>query len=290
MLPLLLDNYIEPIVGLHNNNVDISVLRLDKISVAMSGNKYFKLKYLLQEAVAVQATTIVSYGGVWSNHIAALAAVCKQLQLQSIGYIRSDEALTTTTLQKAKANGMQLIYCTRAEYALIKTKQGLQQNKHYYIPEGGATTLGVKGASEIMQLQSIHKYTHIITAMGTGTTFAGIVQAALPHQKIIGINALKGGFIQKQDIEHYLTNNNWEVLNDFHWGGFAKYNNALIEFMNTFYITTKIETDIVYTAKVFYAVTQLLEQKYFEQNNNILIIHTGGLQGNQSLTKETLLF
>ncbi len=290
MLPIYLDKYIQPVTTLTNSNVITNVLRLDEMNNTMPGNKFFKLKYALQEALQLSATTIVSYGGVWSNHIAALAAACKQLKLQCIGYVRSDEKLMTTTLQIAKENGMQIEYCTRADYKTIKTKQGLQPNGQYYIPEGGASENGVRGTSEILQLQNLKNFTHIVTAIGTGTTFAGLVNAALQHQKVIGINALKGGFIQQNDIMHLLQKNNWEVINDFHFGGFAKYDNELINFMNIFYKKNNIPTDVVYTSKVFYAVNALFQQNYFGQDANILVIHTGGLQGNKSLTKETLCF
>jgi 1-aminocyclopropane-1-carboxylate deaminase len=291
-LPLLqfeINNFIQPL-QLQNTDLQIDVLRLDKLHKTINGNKYFKLKYALQEAQQLQAKKIISYGGVWSNHIAALAAACKQLQLPCVGYIRSDEQLITATLQEAAANGMQIVYCTRAEYKAIKKIEGLQTNGNYHIPEGGATILGIKGASEILAIYNLQQYTHIVCAMGTGTTFSGLLQAILPQQKLIGINALKGGFMQRADIENYLTNNNWELINDFHFGGFAKYDATLITFMNSFYQQYTIPTDVVYTAKVFYAVQSLIEAAFFSEASKILIIHTGGLQGNKSLTKETLCF
>jgi 1-aminocyclopropane-1-carboxylate deaminase len=245
---------------------------------------------LLEDAIAKKATKIITYGGVWSNHIAACAATCKLYNIPCLAYIRSDEKYLTPTLQKAMENGMQIEFCTRQIYKEQKTKTGLNAALDYYIPEGGSTILGVKGASEILGIHKLQEYTHIICAVGTGTTFAGLVTASLPHQKVIGINALKGGFVQQQEIQGYLKKSNWEVLADFHFGGFAKYTDELIGFMNTFYEATTIPTDLVYTAKLFYAVKILLQQAYLDKKAKLLVIHSGGLQGNHSLTKGTLVF
>ncbi len=268
----------------------ITVLRLDKMHTEINGNKYFKLKYLLRDAKQLNANCIVSYGGVWSNHIAAMAAACKLLQLPCKAFIRSDEKLMTPTLLKAIENGMQIEFCTRADYKTLKNIEGLQQNGNYHIPEGGASVLGVQGVSEILKFETANSFTHIIVAMGTGTTFAGIVNASKHKQTVIGLNALKGGFIQEKTIAPFLQKNNYEIWNDFHFGGFAKYDATLIQFIINSFEVYNLPTDIVYTAKVFFALQQKIKENYFDKSSNVLVVHTGGLQGNKSLTKETLGF
>jgi 1-aminocyclopropane-1-carboxylate deaminase len=290
MLPIRLNHLLQKIDI--PQQVRSSVLRLDLIDTTISGNKLFKLQYYIEDAINNKCTTIITFGGVWSNHIIATAALCKKYQLNCIGYIRSDENLMTATLVQAKAYGMQLIFCTRTAYKELKYKTGVNSDKEntYYIGEGGLSVLGVKGASNILNIDELSQFTQILCCVGTGTTFAGIVNASLPHQQIIGINALKGGSFQLEEIKPYLKNNNYKIMNEYHFGGFAKYTNALIDFMNNWYQQTKIPTDIVYTAKLFWGYFSLVENQYFTEKDNILIIHSGGLQGNQSLSQNILKF
>jgi 1-aminocyclopropane-1-carboxylate deaminase len=290
MLPLSLNHLLQKINTTPYDNA--TVLRLDLIDETISGNKLFKLQYYLEEAIQNNSTTIVSFGGVWSNHIIATAALCKMYNLKSIGYIRSDEHLMTGTLQKAISYGMQIEFLTRAQYKAAKDKTGIDAvNKdHYYIAEGGLSLMGIKGAATILNIDNLAQFSHIMCCIGTGTTFAGMVNASLTHQQIIGINALKGGFFQFSSIKEFLNKNNYEIMNNYHFGGFAKYTNELLEFMNNWYQQTTIPTDIVYTAKLFWAYESLQNQNYFTEKDNILIIHSGGLQGNQSLPQNSLQF
>lgn len=291
MLSFDLNNLIQTIHVENENNIfPIDVLRLDCINDAVSGNKWFKLQYFIKQAISLKAKQIVTYGGVWSNHVAATAAACKAFNIPSKAFIRSDESLMTETLRTAQANSMEIIFCSREMYKLEKKKIGLLEGEQYYIPEGGANALGVKGAMEILSFSKALQYSHIICSLGTGTTFAGIVNASSLSQKIIGINALKGGFVQYNDIQHLLRQDNWEIKNDYHFGGFAKYDKHLTDWMNQFYEKFNIPTDIVYTSKMFYGVLDLIAQHHFSNTDNILVIHSGGLQGNQSLTKAQLIF
>jgi 1-aminocyclopropane-1-carboxylate deaminase len=273
----------------NSTSYTLHILRLDLIHEQVSGNKSFKLKYHLLEAQKLNAKKIVTFGGVWSNHVIATAAACNLNNIPCKAFIRSDEKIETAMLQNAKKLGMEIEYCSRELYKNWKNKTGLIEDE-YYIPEGGATSFGVQGCHGILLLNNLPYFSHIICPIGTGTTFAGIVQASLPSQIVVGINALKGGFSQEKDIDKYLTKTNWEVINDFHFGGFAKHTPELIQFMNHFYTHTKIPSDIVYTSKMFYAIQSLIKTNYFTKNDKILAIHTGGLQGNKSLTESTLIF
>jgi 1-aminocyclopropane-1-carboxylate deaminase len=278
--------------GEHRNEISVSVLRLDKLDTYINGNKWFKLKYQLQDAQKQHCNHIVTYGGVWSNHIIATAAACKALQLKSTAFIRSDEKLWTTTLQKAQELGMHIEFAERAVYATVKHSTGVnpQKTNEYYIAEGGTSVLGVQGASEIMDIEHLDLYTHIICPIGTGTTFAGLLNKLQKHQKCVGINALKGGSFQEATVKAYTQNANFEIINAYHFGGFARYTDALLSFMRDWYIQTHIPTDIVYTGKMFFGLNDLMEKNYFEKGSKILVVHTGGLQGNASLANGLLNF
>jgi 1-aminocyclopropane-1-carboxylate deaminase len=272
--------------------ITVAVLRLDEIHKAVSGNKWFKLKYFLLAAVKHNCSTIITYGGVWSNHIIATAAACNLMQLKCIAYIRSDESLVTKTLQHAKDLGMQVKFITRQEYKLQKNNTGVNTYnlQEFYIPEGGLNEEGIKGATEILNFDCLHKYTHIMCPIGTGTTFAGLVNRSLKTQKVIGINALKGGSFQIDALKPFLLNHNFTIINDYHFGGFAKCNQVLIDFMNSWYTKTKIPTDFIYTAKMFFGLMDLMQKDFFKNNDSILMVHTGGLQGNLSLAEKDLIF
>ena len=275
-----------------NKGTTTHVLRLDKLHPIVSGNKWYKLKYILADAINNKCTTIITFGGVWSNHIIATAAACKYYNLQSIAMVRSDEELTTATLLQAKAYGMHIQYVTRSQYKLLKYINGINplNANEYYIPEGGSNALGIQGTTEILSTITHHKYTHILCCVGTGTTMVGLVNGSTTYQTIVGINAIKTSLTTNQALLQYGTQHNYELLNGYSFGGFAKYNTELLQFMNSWYALTNIPTDIVYTSKLFYAYTKLLEQDYFGTNSNILIVHSGGLQGNQSLPLGVLHF
>ena len=274
-------------------DVFIDVLRLDEIHTTVSGNKWYKLKYYLQNAKQLKKEIIVTFGGAFSNHIIATAFACKVSGFKSIGIIRGEESLTLSeTLKHAKQMGMELHFVSRKEY-LFKDTIAKQFPQAFIIPEGGAGELGIQGAASILENIKINKYDYIIGAIGTGTMISGILKAT-HQQKIIGINMLKGFEAIKNTITYWVgedtVSNRLEVYNDYHFGGYAKHPTPLIAFMNYLWQREEIPTDIVYTSKLFYAAHDLLKKNYFPKKSNILIIHSGGLQGNQTLAKGRLLF
>jgi 1-aminocyclopropane-1-carboxylate deaminase len=278
-------------------NVLVDVLRLDNIHHIISGNKWYKLKYYLNDAQKNKCSTIVTFGGAYSNHIVATAFVCNKVGLKSIGMIRGEKPLKLShTLQDAEIFGMELIYVSRELYKNKSVIIERYLNPAYYIiPEGGYGELGAKGASEILScVKDIEKYTHIICSCGTGTMIAGIIQAAKKHQTVIGINVLKGYEQIEQDILKLLNENSsqaqFEIFNNYHFGGYAKKTDQLITFMNNLYTNHHIPTDIVYSSKLFFAVDDLLSKNYFNNDARLLVIHCGGLQGNLSLPAGTLNF
>jgi 1-aminocyclopropane-1-carboxylate deaminase len=286
---------IDPITSFSSTTIESSILRLDKLHPIVSGNKWFKLRYYIEDAMAHNASTIASFGGPYSNHLVALAFAAKENNLKSIGYVRATKEDTLTpSLQEALAYGMQLEFMGRTHFQAIKNdllKANNKENAVYFIDEGGYGELGAKGAATILN-EYCKDYTTIIAAVGTGTMLAGLIQAAAPHQNIIGIPVLKNEKSIESEIKTLLKDSTkqFTLLHNFHQGGYAKTNPALIAFMNQLWETEKIPSDIVYTGKLLYAVDSLIKENYFKEGSKILVIHSGGLQGNRSLPSGTLVY
>lgn len=278
---------------LDNKGVSLSMLRLDEIHPVISGNKLFKLHYFLQEALQHPGQPIITFGGAYSNHLTATAYAAKLLHIPSIGYVRGEKPPHLShSLQQCIADGMQLHFVPRDIYRQV-AESGSSDKEGTIIPEGGYHATGARGAALIMQTNAINNTTHICTAVGTATTLAGLLLGATPNKKIIGIPVLKGmNDIEKRLI--YLTSHlqfaNLEILQGYHFGGYAKKQQALINFMNDFYQLYGIPTDFVYTGKMMYAIMKNIEAGYFAAGSNIVCLHTGGLQGNKSLPAGTLIF
>jgi 1-aminocyclopropane-1-carboxylate deaminase/D-cysteine desulfhydrase-like pyridoxal-dependent ACC family enzyme len=280
-----------------NNTVRVSMLRLDKLHPVVSGNKLFKLKYHLQETIQQGKKSIVTMGGPYSNHLVAAAYASQQAGLHSIGIVRGNEPEEFShTLTECIQYGMRLIFCERDEFDSINAPTINEQfPEAYFIAQGGYGLIGAKGSSEILSFQKAREFDFIIAACGTGTMGAGLVNASSANQKIILISVLKNNFSIKTELENMIdessiTKNNFIIKFDFHFGGYAKKNKLLFESMNQFYIKNNIETDFVYTGKMVYAVNEMIKEKFFPSGSNILMIHSGGLQGNRSLQNGELLF
>ena len=274
------------------NNLEWDMLRLDLIHPICSGNKFFKLKYYLEDAITKKQKTVKTYGGAWSNHIVATAFLANYCGLKSIGIIRGEEPkVWSKTLLHAKEFGMDFEFVSRSEFSNYQNQ--VEDNDIYTIPQGGFGTLGVKGAAEIALCTDYNQYSHIICACGTGTMLAGLIHASQPSQKCIGISVLKNPelhFEVEQLLSYFPKKTNYIVLNNYHFGGYAKKNNSLLDFINQFYNNHNIPTDFIYTAKMVYAIENLIENGFFKSGSKILSIHSGGLQGNGSLKNGTLDF
>ena len=273
-------------------NIEVSVLRLDKIHPVISGNKWFKLRFYIEEAKQLKKKTIITFGGAYSNHIVATAAACKINSLKSIGIIRGEEPTELSpTLLQAKEFEMHLFFISREEYKEKKISRELTNDETYVINEGGFGEKGVQGAATILDYCEKKNFTHYCCAMGTGTMLAGLAKASLSNQSVIGISVMKNNFELEEKLSTLLSGeNNFQILHDYHFGGYAKYKPELITFMNWFYNQTGIPSDFVYTGKLFFAISGLVEKKFFPPHSKLLLIHSGGLQGNTSLGKGTLIF
>jgi len=277
---------------LEKDNISVSVLRLDKIHPVISGNKWFKLQYYLEAAKEQHKQKIITFGGAWSNHIVATAAACKMNNLLCAGIIRGEEpSQLSQTLLQAKEYGMQLYFTRREEYSEKNLPVGLLTEDCYLINEGGYGKMGAHGAKDILN-HCRKDFSHCCAAVGTGTMMAGLINASTAHQKVIGISVLKNNHALEESVASLLNNQQkqWQIIHDYHFGGYAKYTPELISFMNKFYHEAKIPSDFVYTAKLFYAIAGLITANYFPPGSRILMIHSGGLQGNNSLRKGTLIY
>lgn len=283
----LLDKSInEPIVVPKKYGVHLFLKREDNIHPFISGNKYRKLKYNIEDAKKIGVSKLLTFGGAYSNHIAAVAFAGKEFGFETIGIIRGDELedkiQENPTLLFAQACGMQFKFISRELFrkkhsVLFIEKLKKEFDEFYLLPEGGTNELAVKGCEEILAEADAY-FDYVCCAMGTGGTISGIINSSKKDQQILGFPALKGSFL-KEDISRFVTRKNWSIINDYHFGGYAKINLELIEFVNQFKIENNIQLDPVYTGKMMFGIFDLLKKGYFKKGSNILAIHTGGLQG-----------
>jgi 1-aminocyclopropane-1-carboxylate deaminase len=273
-------------IQVDNASVKVFIRREDLIHPFVSGNKFRKLKYNLLQAKKENQHTLLTFGGAYSNHIAATAFAGKEHGFQTVGVIRGEELEAkideNPTLQFAQDCGMKFEFVSRDTYRLKDTANFVEKlrEKHgsfYLVPEGGTNEFAVNGCEEILN-KADEDYDFICCAVGTGGTISGLINGSFEGQKVLGFPALKGDFLQK-DIRNFAKNNNFSLLNEYHFGGYGKVTSELIEFINSFYKKNKIPLDPIYTGKMVFGVIDLIQKNYFPKNAKILLIHTGGLQG-----------
>ena len=297
MIPLKVENQFA--FSDSERNIDVYIKREDLIHPFVSGNKFRKLKYNLAEAKKENLTTLLTFGGAFSNHIAAVAAAGKLEGFKTIGIIRGEELAENfdqnPTLKFASENGMQLKFVSREQYRM-KTEVDFLLNlkkkfgSFYLIPEGGTNVLAVKGCAEILTDED-KSFNFIACAVGTGGTISGIIKSSAANQQILGFPSLKGDFLQNE-IRNFVSETNWQLVNSFEFGGYGKITPELVDFMNDFLAETQILLDPIYTAKMVFGVRSLIRDGFFPDHSKILLIHTGGIQGiegmNQLLEKKKL--
>jgi 1-aminocyclopropane-1-carboxylate deaminase len=269
--------------------ISLYIKRLDLIHPTVKGNKWYKLKYNLAEAVRQGKDTIETFGGAYSNHLYATAAACNLLGFKAIGKLRGEQSLPLNpVLSFVVSQGMQLIYLDRNTYRIASKHQNLPQilaphlqNQNaatniYSIPEGGSNLFAVQGCQEIAA--GLKNFDVVCCACGTGCTLAGI-SAGLPSKvQKIGFAVLKGGEFLYQDIQKLTTaTENLQIMTNYHAGGYAKKTPELLKFIADFETTYNIPLEYVYTGKLFYGLFDLIQQNFFERNTKIVAIHTGGV-------------
>jgi 1-aminocyclopropane-1-carboxylate deaminase len=277
-------------IPLENNSIKLFIKREDLIHPFVSGNKFRKLKYNLQQAKKENHTTLLTFGGAFSNHIAATAFAGKEKGFKTIGIIRGEELASkiqeNPTLKFAQDCGMKFVFVSRESYRLKNSEDFISELKQklgsfYLVPEGGTNDLAIKGCEEILSNED-GIYDFICCAIGTGGTISGIINSSNSHQKILGFPSLKGDFLN-EDIRKFAKNTNWNLIPDYHFGGYGKVSQELIEFINEFYKKNTIPLDPIYTGKMVFGVIDLINKNYFPKNSKILLIHTGGIQGIQGM-------
>ncbi len=288
---------------LAGKNISWDILRTDLLHPICSGNKFFKLKYYLLDAIQKNHTRIITYGGPWSNHIVASAFAAHYCGLASTGYIRGElPPKLSETLLQAKEEGMDLEFLTRSEFP-HHDSETVSENTGYSIPQGGYGILGAKGAGEMLNYAKKENYTHICCACGTGTMLAGLITTSIaaatgfpletaPNTHFVGIAALNDTGLQ-ENVEKLVPGVEkpaFSIHFNYHFGGYAKKTESLVSFMNSFYQLHQVPTDFVYTAKLMYGIRDLVNAGFFQQGSKILTIHSGGLQGNKSLKNGTLIY
>lgn len=284
---------------LREKQVFLAVKREDLIHPLISGNKYRKLKYNLLWAQELGCSKIVTFGGAFSNHIAAMSAAAKRANLEAIGVIRGEELVNSwfnnPTLKRANENGMHFKFVSREHYRKRNERDFLDSlrsefGEFYLIPEGGTNDLAIKGCEEILDEEDT-KFDFICTCVGTGGTMAGLVNASNNNQQVLGFPVLKGDFLETE-IGKLTSKRNWSLNPNYHFGGYARISEELVFFINRFKNQTGIALDPIYTGKMMYGLLDMVKNDNFVPGTQILAIHTGGLQGiegmNQVLQKKNL--
>jgi 1-aminocyclopropane-1-carboxylate deaminase len=277
-----------------NKVAAMDMLRLDLIHPIISGNKWFKLKYNLQQArLNNNYNGIITFGGGFSNHLIAAAAAAKEYGYKITAIVRGKYEVLTPTLKDCIDLGMELIFVTKQEYANKENPEWLQtitdaKNK-LIIPEGGANEWGRLGAEDIVRYIP-EGYTDVCVSVGSGTTLIGLRNALPASVNVTGFVPMKGGSYLMDEIMTHIPDKKKQVrlVDNWHFGGFGKWNSELIDFMNEFHKQNEIPLDIIYTSKMMYGIKELLsgEKPYFNDGARVLCIHTGGLQGNISVKEQ----
>ena len=266
--------------------LELYIKRDDLIHSEISGNKYRKLKYNIIEAQKLGFETLLTFGGAFSNHIAATASVGKEFGFKTIGIIRGEELYdkveANPTLKFAKTCGMQFKFVSRSDYREKTTESFINNLKgefgeFYHVPEGGTNTLAIRGCEEILS-ETDKEFDFICSSVGTGGTISGLINCSKHSQQVLGFPALKGDFL-KNEIVKFAHQSNWQLVTNYHFDGYAKVAKELIDFINKFKENTNIPLDPVYTGKMMFGIFDLIDKGFFPIGSKILAIHTGGLQG-----------
>ena len=277
--------------------LSVSVLRLDKIHPVLSGNKWFKLKYYLSHTINENKAGIISAGGAWSNHLNALAFACKELGIPVVGAIRGEKPSEySPTLKELEAWGMQLEFIARDQFRdeqLLSTQMLKKYPGYLWIPMGGEGLAGIEGVKELTKIIVLANHDYLACAVGTGTFLTGLLENSNSNQQVLGISSLKvspDSFMIEKAVKSFSSRTNFKIFYDYHFGGFGKADSNLIAYMNGLFKETDIPTDFVYTARLFFAIQDLAAKDFFPPKSRVLVIHSGGLQGNRSLPVKTLSF
>jgi|SRR5690606_4101279 len=277
-----------------SNEVELQILREDQIHPNISGNKFRKLKYNLEEFSKGNYDAILTFGGAYSNHISAVAAAGKEFDIKTIGIIRGEELAEkiaeNPTLRFARNCGMQFKFISREQYRNKSNPAFLEELKSefdniYILPEGGTNELAIKGCEEILGNHT-RGFDFICCPVGTGGTISGLINSAENHQKILGFPALKDSDFLNEEIKNWTKPSHFRLISDYHFGGYAKIKPELLTFINGFKDEFNVNLDVIYTGKMMFGIFQLIQNGFFPEGSKILAVHTGGIQGNKGMNQK----
>ncbi|AYB35458.1 1-aminocyclopropane-1-carboxylate deaminase/D-cysteine desulfhydrase [Chryseolinea soli] len=279
-----------PLVEIHDPafaeaGIRVMLKREDLNHPYVSGNKWWKLKYNLEKVFQHPSKTLLTFGGAYSNHLYAAAAACHELGFRSIGVVRGEEhPLLNDTLQFAKDRGMQLHYVSRESYRhkteadFIETLEK-EFSSFVLVPEGGSNEEAVQGASEFAASLD-PSFDYLCCPVGTGGTLAGLIRGYPPTKTVLGFSALKGAYGMAEEIQRWCpSKTNWQLITDYHFGGYAKFTPDLLQFIVQFKEDHGVPLEPIYTGKMMSGIFDLIKQGFFKRGSTLLAIHTGGLQG-----------
>lgn len=274
--------------------IRVNILRLDLIHPTIGGNKWMKLKGFLEQAIRENKAGILTKGGPWSNHVHASASACRLLDLSFQVWIKGHDKIQTVMLQDIIDSGASVKFINRTDfYNEMAAEDFAEKNNLLYVPMGGADDRGVNESALFLSNVDLPEHQYAVCAVGTGTTFGGLAFAQHPFETVVGIDAGTNDPVVATKIntwQQQLSTKKLILLKDYDFGGFARHRPELLQFANGLWLQTGIPTDIVYTAKLFFAVKHLVEKGFFQQNSSVLLVHSGGLQGNRSLPQGLLQF
>ena len=269
------------------NGVQLSVKREDRINPWVSGNKFRKLKYNFLQLKEGAPKRVLTFGGAFSNHLAAVAAAGFSFSIPTIGIVRGQEWKNKTeespTLRFCLSQGMTLNFISREAYRTQSIPAEISLADCIVLPEGGTNELAIKGCSEILT-EKEELYDAICCCVGTGGTIAGLIAGSMDTQKILGFPVLKHQQLEAS-IQQWISQSNWELIRGYEFGGYGNTDSKLIDFMNTFYNRYKIPLDPIYTGKMLFGIFDLIKKDQWRWGKNVLIVHSGGLQGIQGFNQ-----
>ena len=281
--PTAINEYV-PLPEFEEKGVSVYLKREDLVFPLASGNKWRKLKYNFKALKTSSATGMLTFGGAYSNHLAAAAALAAQEQIPIVGIVRGEELATkplNPTLSQCQAKGMQLVFVSRAEYKLKehgeKARQLVTTKNLLVVPEGGTNKLAVKGCMEILTNDDI-RFDVVGCAVGTGGTLAGLAVSAAAHQKVVGFQMVDDATIPDR-IRTFVSRDNWELIRHPSYAGYANIDKRLVAFANELIEKTGVLLDPIYTAPMLFQLVQMIKDNTWTFGTNILLIHTGGTQG-----------
>lgn len=268
-----------------NKKLRLFIKREDLIHPEISGNKYWKLFLNINNYLAKSPKKpyIITFGGAFSNHIAATSAVGNLAGVPTLGIIRGEELKDkwreNPTLVFARKNGMNLQFVSREEYRHKEKLTEFLQSEFpdaLIVPEGGTNKEAVEGI-KMMLNDDTKDFDYLCTAVGTGGTISGISEFCEENQKVIGFKAVMDATLEKT-ITKLTSKRNFSLI-DASFGGYGKIKDENIRFINDFKLNYGIPLEPIYTGKMMQKVFEMIEEGYFPENSKILCFHTGGLQG-----------